>query len=126
MTLTPGTKLGPYEVGAPLGAGGMGEVYRAHDARLARKVAIKVLPEALAKDSDRLKRFEQEARTLGALNHPNLLAVFDVGATDGLKYLVAELLEGKTLRECLNEDLLPQRKVIEYSTKVANGLAASH
>ena len=104
----------------------MGEVYRAHDARLAREVAIKVLPEALAKDSDRLQRFEQEARTLGALNHPNLLAVFDVGATDGLKYLVAELLEGKTLRERLNEGGLPQRKVIEYSTKVANGLAAAH
>ena len=104
----------------------MGEVYRAHDARLAREVAIKVLPEALAKDSDRLQRFEQEARTLGALNHPNLLAVFDVGATDGLKYLVAELLEGKTLRERLNEGVLPQRKVIEYSTKVANGLAAAH
>ena len=104
----------------------MGEVYRAHDARLAREVAIKVLPEALAKDSDRLQRFEQEARTLGALNHPNLLAVFDVGATDGLKYLVAELLEGKTLRERLNEGVLPQRKVIEYSSKVANGLAAAH
>jgi len=126
MTLTPGTKLGPYEVGAPLGAGGMGEVYRAHDARLARQVAIKVLPEGLAKDSDRLQRFEQEARTLGALNHPNLLAVFDVGATDGLKYLVAELLEGKTLRERLNEGLLPQRKVIEYGSKVANGMAAAH
>jgi eukaryotic-like serine/threonine-protein kinase len=104
----------------------MGEVYRAHDARLAREVAIKVLPEALARDSDRLQRFEQEARTLGALNHPNLLAVFDVGATDGLKYLVSELLEGKTLRERLNEGALPQRKVVEYSTKIANGLAAAH
>src|SRR5215467_442092 len=126
MTLKPGTKLGPYEVEAPLGAGGMGEVYRAHDARLAREVAIKVLPEVLAKDSDRLQRFEQEARALGALNHPNLLAVFDVGVSDGLKYLVSELLEGNTLRERLSEGALPQRKVIEYSTKIASGLAAAH
>src|SRR5262249_1074464 len=91
-----------------------------------REVAIKVLPEALAKDRDRLQRFEQEARTLGALNHPNLLAVFDVGGTDGLKNLVAELLEGKTLRERMNESVPPKRKVIELSTKVANGLAAAH
>jgi len=104
----------------------MGEVYRAHDARLAREVAIKVLPDALAKDSDRLHRFEQEARTLGALNHPNLLAVFDVGACDGLKYLVSELLEGKTLRDRLNEGALAHRKVVEFSTKIANGLAAAH
>src|SRR5215475_11849914 len=126
MMLAPGTKLGPYEVEAPLGAGGMGEVYRAHDARLAREVAIKVLPEALAKDNERLQRFEQEARLLGALNHPNLLAVFDVGATDGLKYLVSELLQGETLRERLNQGALSQRKVVEYSTKIANGLAAAH
>jgi len=126
MPLSPGQKLGPYEIESPLGAGGMGEVYRAHDARLARAVAIKVLPEVLAKDSDRLQRFEQEAQALGALNHPNLLAVFDVGVTDGLKYLVSELLEGNTLRERLNEGALPQRKVIEYSTKIAIGLAAAH
>ena len=126
MPLSPGQKLGPYEIESPLGAGGMGEVYRAHDARLAREVAIKVLPEVLAKDSDRLQRFEQEARALGALNHPNLLAVFDVGVSDGLKYLVSELLEGNTLRERLSEGALPQRKVIEYSTKIARGLAAAH
>ena len=126
MALTPGTKLGPYEVVAPLGAGGMGEVYRAKDTRLGRDVAIKVLPPALAKDADRLARFEQEARVLGALNHPNLLGIFDVGSENGLQYLVSEFLEGKTLRERLSEGALAQRKVIEYSTKIANGLAAAH
>jgi Tol biopolymer transport system component len=126
MPLNSGEKLGPYEVVAPLGAGGMGEVYRARDTRLGRDVAIKVLPETLAKDADRLQRFEQEARVLGALNHPNLLAIYDVGNERGLQYLVAELLEGKSLRERLNEGALPQRKVAEYSTKIANGLAAAH
>ena len=111
---------------APLGAGGMGEVYRAKDTRLGRDVAIKVLPPALAKDADRLARFEQEARVLGALNHPNLLGIFDVGSENGLQYLVSEFLEGKTLRERLSEGALAQRKVIEYSTKIANGLAAAH
>jgi len=126
MTLNPGSKLGPYEVVGPLGAGGMGEVYRAKDTRLGRDVAIKVLPQPLAKDADRLQRFEQEARVLGTLNHPNLLAIFDVGSENGLQYLVSEFLEGKTLRERLNEGALPQRKLIEYSTKVATGLAAAH
>ena len=104
----------------------MGEVYRAKDTRLGRDVAIKVLPPALAKDADRLARFEQEARVLGALNHPNLLGIFDVGSENGLQYLVSEFLEGKTLRERLSEGALAQRKVIEYSTKIANGLAAAH
>ena len=126
MPLSPGTKLGPYEIQSPLGAGGMGEVYRARDTRLGRDVAIKVLPEGFAQDPERLQRFEQEARVLGALNHPNLLAIFDVGIKDGLKYLVSEFLEGKTLREHLNGGALPQRKVVEYSTKIANGLAAAH
>src|SRR5262250_2970337 len=126
MPLNSGEKLGPYEVVAPLGAGGMGEVYRARDTRLGRDVAIKVLPQTLAKDADRLGRFEQEAKLLGALNHPNLLGIFDVGSQNGLQYLVAEFLEGKTLRERLNEGALPQRKVIEYSTKISNGLAAAH
>ncbi|HTZ31070.1 MAG TPA: protein kinase, partial [Methylomirabilota bacterium] len=126
MTLNPGTKLGPYEVVGPLGAGGMGEVYRARDTRLGRDVAIKVLPQTLAKDADRLTRFEQEARVLGALNHPNLLGIYDVGSENGRQYLVVEFLEGKTLRERLNQGALPQRKVIEYSTKIANGLAAAH
>jgi len=104
----------------------MGEVYRAKDTRLGRDVAIKVLPQTLAKDADRLMRFEQEARVLGALNHPNLLGIFDVGSENGLQYLVMELLEGKSLRERLNEGALTQRKVIDYSTKIANGLAAAH
>jgi len=126
MGLAAGTKLGPYEVVGTIGAGGMGEVYRAKDTRLGRDVAIKVLPHKLAKDGDRLQRFEQEARVLGALNHPNLLGIFDVGSENGLQYLVSELLEGKTLRERLGEGALPQRKLIEYSTKIANGLAAAH
>jgi serine/threonine protein kinase len=98
MPLPPGTKLGPYEISALLGAGGMGKVYRARDTRLGRDVAIKVLPGALAQNADRLQRFEQEARLLGTLNHPNLLAIFDVGREDGLQYLVSELLEGKSQR----------------------------
>jgi serine/threonine protein kinase len=126
MPVHPGEKLGPYEVVAPIGTGGMGEVYRARDPRLGRDVAIKVLPEALAKDADRLQRFEQEARVLSALNHPNLLAIYDVGNQRGLQYLVAELLEGKSLRERLNEGAVPPRKVLDYSTKIANGLAAAH
>jgi len=126
MPLASGTRLGPYEIIAPLGSGGMGEVYRARDSRLGRDVAIKILPAELSADPDRLQRFEQEARLLGALNHPNLLAIYDVGNEQGLKYLVAELLEGESLGERLNEGPLPQRKVIEYSTKIANGLAAAH
>jgi len=126
MPLASGTRLGPYEIIAPLGYGGMGEVYRARDSRLGRDVAIKILPAELSADPDRLQRFEQEARLLGALNHPNLLAIYDVGNEQGLKYLVAELLEGESLRERLNEGSLPQRKVIDYSTKIANGLAAAH
>jgi len=126
MPLASGTRLGPYEIIAPLGYGGMGEVYRARDSRLGRDVAIKILPAELSADPDRLQRFEQEARLLGALNHPNLLAIYDVGNEQGLKYLVAELLEGESLGERLNEGPLPQRKVIEYSTKIANGLAAAH
>jgi eukaryotic-like serine/threonine-protein kinase len=126
MGLSAGTRLGPYEIVAPLGAGGMGEVYRARDTRLERSVAIKVLPSALAKDADRLQRFEQEARVLSALNHPNLLSIYDVGNEGGLQFLVSEFLEGQTLRERLQDGALPQRKVIEYSTKIANGLAAAH
>src|SRR5512132_2545390 len=98
MAVTAGTKLGPYEIQSPLGAGGMGEVYRARDTRLGRDVAIKVLPEALAKDADRLRRFEQEARTIAALSHPNILGIHDIGAHGGSPFLVSELLEGQTLR----------------------------
>src|ERR687885_89404 len=99
MTIAAGTRLGPYEILAPLGAGGMGEVYRARDTRLSREVAVKVLPAAYSADAERLRRFEQEACAAGALNHPNILVVHDIGAHDGSPYVVSELLEGETLRE---------------------------
>src|SRR6202050_2063081 len=101
MPLTPGTILGQYEIRSPLGAGGMGEVYRAHDTRLDREVAIKVLPESLTAHPDRLRRFEQEARAVAALNHPNILAVYQMATHEGASYMVTELLEGETLRERL-------------------------
>jgi eukaryotic-like serine/threonine-protein kinase len=126
MTLTTGTKLGPYEIVSPLGAGGMGEVYRARDTRLGRDVALKILPPSFAQDSDRLRRFEQEARAVAALNHPNILAVFDIGQHDGSPFLVSELLEGESLRAVLDRGPLPQRKAIEYGVQIAHGLAAAH
>ena len=126
MPLTSGTKLGPYEIVAPLGAGGMGEVYRARDTRLGRDVAIKVLPEALARDADRLRRFEQEARTIATLSHPNILGIHDIGTRDGAPFLVSELLEGQTLREKLEAGPLPVRRAIEYALGIAQGLAAAH
>jgi eukaryotic-like serine/threonine-protein kinase len=126
MALTSGTKIGPYEIVSLLGAGGMGEVYRARDSRLRRDVAIKVLPPSFAKDEDRLRRFEQEARMVGALNHPNILAIFDVGSQDGTPYLVSELLEGQSLREHVQGSPLPQRKAVEYGVQIARGLAAAH
>src|SRR5215472_10121163 len=98
MALAAGTKLGPYEIVSALGAGGMGEVYRARDHRLGRDVAVKVLPAALSHDPERLRRFEQEARAAAALNHPNILVVYDVGTENGAPYIVSELLEGETLR----------------------------
>ena len=126
MPLTAGTKLGPYEIVSPLGAGGMGEVYRARDSRLGRDVAVKILPESFARDTDRLHRFEQEARAVAALNHPNILAVFDIGQDNGLPFLVSELLEGESLRAVLDRGPLPQRKTIEYGVQIAHGLAAAH
>jgi serine/threonine protein kinase len=125
MTMQTGAKLGPYEIVAQLGAGGMGEVYRAIDPRIGREVAIKVLPPAFAEDSDRLARFEQEARAAGKLNHPAILGVYDVGQDSGVHFLVSELLEGETLREKLGSPL-PQRKVIDYSLQIAKGLTAAH
>src|SRR6202030_980779 len=122
----PGTRLGPYEIVAPLGAGGMGEVSRARDTRLGRDVALKILPESFARESDRLVRFEQEARTVAALNHPNILAVFDIGQHDGSPFLVSEFLEGETLRAVLDRGALPQRKAIDYGVQIAQGLAAAH
>src|SRR5262245_31941985 len=126
MTLAAGARLGPYEILAPLGAGGMGEVYRARDTRLGREVAIKVLPESLSRDPDRLRRFEQEARAASALNHPNILTIHDVGEHDAHSYVVFELLRGETLRERLAAGPIPARKAVEYATAVAGGLAAAH
>lgn len=122
MPIGPGTRLGPYEIISPLGAGGMGEVFRARDTRLQRDVAIKILPEALAADRDRRLRFEREAQAIAALNHPNILAIFDVG--DG--YIVTELLEGETLRARLAGGAVPARKAIEMASQMARGLAAAH
>ncbi len=126
MALEPGSRLGPYEVLAPLGAGGMGEVYRARDPRLGREVAIKVLPEALRTDPDRLRRFEQEASAASALNHPNVLAVLDVGTHDGVPYVVSELLEGETLRERLRKAGLTPTRAVECAVQIALGLSAAH
>jgi serine/threonine protein kinase len=126
VTLTAGTKLGEYEVKSLVGAGGMGEVYRARDARLGRDVAIKVLPSSLSADSDRLRRFEQEARAAAALNHPNILAVFQMGTYEGAPYLVSELLEGETLREQIKRGRMSMRKAIDYGVQIARGLAAAH
>ena len=126
MSLEAGIRLGPYEILSPLGAGGMGEVYRARDTRLGRDVAVKVLPERLASDRDAVARFEREARAVAALSHPNILAIHDVGTTDGTAWAVTELLEGATLRERLAESALPFRKCIEYGVQIAEGLAAAH
>jgi WD40 repeat protein len=126
MALISGTKLGPYEILAPLGAGGMGEVYRARDTRLGREVAVKVLPESFALDADRLRRFEQEARAVASLNHPNILALHDIGEKDGLHYLVTELLGGETLRALMAASALSARKAAEYALQMAHGIAAAH
>ena len=126
MALTSGSKLGPYEIHAPLGAGGMGEVYRARDTRLNRTVAIKVLPDALALDPDRLRRFNQEARAVASISHPNILALYDVGTSEQTVYLVSEYLEGNTLRERLRGGALPVRRACEWADQIANGLSAAH
>src|SRR6266545_1518360 len=126
MSLSTGTRLGPYEIVAPLGAGGMGEVYRAKDPRLGREVAIKVLPASFSKDPDRLRRFEHEARAAGVLNHPNITAVYDIGSHDGAPYVVQELLEGETLRLAMASGSLPPRSAIDYAIQITRGLAAAH
>jgi len=134
-TISLGTRLGPYEIQSLIGAGGMGEVYRARDSRLQRDVAVKVLPRALAEDGDRLRRFEREARAAGQLNHPNIMAVHDIGSTEanrgggvggGLPYIVCELLDGVTLRTRLAESPIPPRKAVQYAVQIARGLAAAH
>jgi serine/threonine protein kinase/Tol biopolymer transport system component len=126
MALNAGSKLGPYEIQSALGAGGMGEVYRATDTRLGRDVALKILPESFARDADRLRRFEQEARAVAALNHPNILAIHDIGQFEGSPFLVTELLEGESLRATLDRGALLQRKTIDYGVQIAHGLAAAH
>src|ERR1700680_2880385 len=126
MAVVAGQKIGPYEVAGQIGAGGMGEVYKARDPRLGRDVAIKVLPATFSSDPDRLQRFAQEARAAAALNHPNILSIFDIGEEQGAPYVVSELLEGETLRERLRPGPLPIRRVVDYSLQVARGLAAAH
>src|SRR6202521_1772562 len=125
-TLTAGTKLGPYEIIAPLGAGGMGEVYRARDTHLGRTVAIKILPTAFSADQDRLHRFKEEARSASALNHPNIITIHDLGQEGSTHYIAMELVEGKTLRELLVSGPLPIRKAIEIAAQVAEGLTKAH
>src|SRR5512145_1256760 len=126
MTLAPGTRLGTYEIVSPLGAGGMGEVYRARDARLDRDVAIKVLPSTVTTDPSRLERFSREARAASALNHPNILTVHELGTHEGQPYIVTELLEGSDLKTLLQGKPLPAKKVVEYSVQLLDGLAAAH
>ncbi|MFL6231152.1 MAG: protein kinase domain-containing protein [Pyrinomonadaceae bacterium] len=126
MPLTPGTRLGRYEIRSKLGEGGMGEVYLARDPKLNRDVAIKVLPAHFSTDADRLRRFEQEAQAAGALNHPNILAIYDVETHEGSPYVVSELLEGETLRERMSGAPLPLRKSLDYAAQVARGLSAAH
>ena len=126
MTLPTRTRLGPYEIIAPLGTGGMGEVYRARDSKLDRDVAIKVLPESLVEDPDRLARFEREAKAVASLSHPNILSIFDFGTQDGVSYAVMELLEGETLREKLEAGPIPQTQAVGYALQIVKGLSAAH
>ncbi len=126
MPLQPGTRLGPYEILAPLGAGGMGEVYRARDSKLDREVAVKVLPSHLTANADALARFEREAKAVAALSHPNILAIFDFGTHDGVSYAVTELLEGETLRGRLDGSTPTQRQAVDWALQIAKGLSAAH
>jgi serine/threonine protein kinase len=125
-TISPNSTIAQYSIISKIGAGGMGEVWRARDPKLGRDVAIKVLPASLSENADRLNRFEQEAQAAGALNHPNILSIFHVGTHDGAPYIVSELLEGEELRDRLNQGQLPLRKVIDYTQQIVSGLAAAH
>ena len=124
--LTVGARLGRYEIVSPLGSGGMGEVYRARDTELGREVALKVLPDAVTSDHDRLRRFEREARVLAALSHPNVLTVFDVGRENGRAYLVSECLDGATLEAILQAGRLSTREALGFGVQIARGLATAH
>ncbi len=126
MALSAGTRLGPYEILEPLGAGGMGEVYRAKDTRLDRTVAVKVLPSDLAADPQLRARFEREARAISALAHPNICTLYDVGEQDGQTFLVMEHLVGQTLAERLKKGPLPLDTALEVATQIADALAAAH
>ena len=126
MSIAPGSRLGPYEITSQIGAGGMGQVFRARDTRLGRAVAIKVLPEEFAADAARLQRFEQEARAASALNHPNIITVYDVGSVDHISYLAMELVEGKSLRELIDHGALPVRRTLDLAVQIADGLAKAH
>jgi eukaryotic-like serine/threonine-protein kinase len=126
MALSTGARLGPYEITGHLGAGGMGEVYRAQDTRLRREVAVKVLPSGLAPNPDRLRRFEQEALAAAALNDPNILVVYDIGVSDGVPYVVTELLDGQTMGEMLRHGPFASRKALDYAIQIASGLSAAH
>ena len=126
MALSPGTRLGPFEITAPLGAGGMGEVYRATDAKLGREVAIKILPEEFARQPDRLARFEREAKVLASLNHPNIASIYGLEESEGLRCLVLELVEGKTLAELIDAGPLPVEKAMTFALQMAEALEAAH
>src|ERR1700757_4483458 len=126
MPLTPGSKLGPYEIQSPLGAGGMGEVYRARDTRLERTVAIKILPAQFSSDPVRKQRFEREAKTISSLNHPHICVLYDVGHQDGMDYLVMECVEGETLAERLEKGPLPLEQVLKYGAQFAEALDKAH
>src|SRR5262245_40806177 len=126
MTISPGTRIGPFHVVDLIGVGGMGAVYRAHDPRLRRDVAIKMLPPGFLGDPNRLRRFEQEALAVARLAHPNIVAVHDVGSSEGSPYIVTELLEGETLRETMNGRQLTGRKALDFARQIAQGLAAAH
>ena len=126
MGLASGTKLGPYEIQSPLGAGGMGEVYRAKDTRLERTVAIKILPEHLSDNPEARQRFDREARAISSLNHPNICTLYDVGHQDGIDYLVMELLEGETLAQRLGKGALPAEQMLKVSNEICEGLEKAH
>ncbi|HEY7575618.1 MAG TPA: serine/threonine-protein kinase, partial [Thermoanaerobaculia bacterium] len=126
MTLAAGSKLGPYEILSPLGAGGMGEVYRARDARLGRDVALKMLPPELGRDAERLARLDQEARSASALNHPNIVTIYEVGEADAISYIAMEYIQGRSLRDILSEGPVAPRRLLGYAAQIAEALARAH